>query len=147
MRDEGRLLRVPIRAARNGAASSEYLDPTIRFCRATATPRRDAAGAREKPQDYFSKHAAQWDRIRKLHAADDAVEGAIVAAPLTSRCVRCSISHRTGRMLELFGPSIERGSASISRPTCCRWRVRGFDRAGLNNAACARRHLQSRAAA
>src|SRR5512132_4256992 len=31
-------------------------------------------------QAYFRAHAAQWDRIRKLHVADDAVENAIRSA-------------------------------------------------------------------
>src|SRR4051812_22374854 len=31
-------------------------------------------------QTYFRQHAAQWDRIRKLHVADEAVEAAIRAA-------------------------------------------------------------------
>src|SRR6188508_436525 len=31
-------------------------------------------------QKYFARHAAEWDRIRKLHVADDAVEAAIRAA-------------------------------------------------------------------
>jgi SAM-dependent methyltransferase len=30
-------------------------------------------------QDYFRRHAAEWDRIRRLHVADDAVEAAIKA--------------------------------------------------------------------
>src|SRR6266702_2434853 len=31
-------------------------------------------------QSYFKAHAAQWDRIRRLHAADEAVEAEISAA-------------------------------------------------------------------
>src|SRR6185436_15016376 len=34
----------------------------------------------EAAQVYFGRHAAQWDRIRKLHVADEAVEEAISAA-------------------------------------------------------------------
>src|SRR6476659_4727960 len=30
--------------------------------------------------DYFGRHAAEWDRIRKLHVADESVEAAIRAA-------------------------------------------------------------------
>ena len=53
--------------------------------RAVRRARADAA------QAYFRSHAAQWDRIRKLHVTDEAVEGAISrrarrqAVPLAAR--------------------------------------------------------------
>jgi ubiquinone/menaquinone biosynthesis C-methylase UbiE len=55
-------------------------------------------------------HAAAWDSIRRLHAADEAVEAAISAA-LAERPFRSllDLGTGTGRMLELFGPQIERG--------------------------------------
>ncbi len=61
-------------------------------------------------QTYFRKHAAEWDRIRKLHVADAAVEAAIRDA-LAQRPFRSllDLGTGTGRMLELFGPQIERG--------------------------------------
>src|SRR6201997_709995 len=61
-------------------------------------------------QTYFRRHAAQWDRIRKLHVADEAVEEAIVGA-LAEPPIRAllDLGTGTGRMLELFGPQIERG--------------------------------------
>jgi len=61
-------------------------------------------------QAYFRAHAAEWDRIRKLHVADDAVEAAIRAA-LADKPFRSllDLGTGTGRMLELFGPEIERG--------------------------------------
>jgi ubiquinone/menaquinone biosynthesis C-methylase UbiE/DNA-binding transcriptional ArsR family regulator len=61
-------------------------------------------------QAYFRKHAAEWDRIRKLHVADAAVEAAIRDA-LADRPFRSllDLGTGTGRMLELFGPQIERG--------------------------------------
>jgi len=61
-------------------------------------------------QAYFRRHAAEWDRIRKLHVADEAVEAAIGAA-LDQRPFRSllDLGTGTGRMLELFGPHIERG--------------------------------------
>jgi ubiquinone/menaquinone biosynthesis C-methylase UbiE/DNA-binding transcriptional ArsR family regulator len=61
-------------------------------------------------QAYFRRHAAEWDRIRKLHVADEEVEQAIVAA-LADRPFRSllDLGTGTGRMLELFGPQIERG--------------------------------------
>jgi ubiquinone/menaquinone biosynthesis C-methylase UbiE/DNA-binding transcriptional ArsR family regulator len=61
-------------------------------------------------QNYFRAHAGEWDRIRKLHVADAAVENAIVAA-LADRPLRSllDLGTGTGRILELFGPQIERG--------------------------------------
>lgn len=61
-------------------------------------------------QDYFSRQAVQWDRIRKLHAPDEAVEAAIGEA-LSERPFRSllDLGTGTGRILELFGSAIERG--------------------------------------
>jgi len=61
-------------------------------------------------QDYFRSHAAQWDRIRKLHVSDEAVEAAIRDA-LADRPFRSllDLGTGTGRILEMFGPHIERG--------------------------------------
>jgi ubiquinone/menaquinone biosynthesis C-methylase UbiE len=61
-------------------------------------------------QAYFRAHAAEWDRIRKLHVSDAAVEGAIRAA-LSVQPFRSllDLGTGTGRMLELFGHEIERG--------------------------------------
>ena len=56
-------------------------------------------------QNYFRRHAAEWDRIRKLHVADAAVEEAIRAA-LADKPIRSllDLGTGTGRMLELFAP-------------------------------------------
>ena len=61
-------------------------------------------------QNYFRRHAAQWDRIRQLHVADTAVEAAIRGA-LADKPIRSllDLGTGTGRMLELFGGDIERG--------------------------------------
>ena len=61
-------------------------------------------------QNYFRRHAAQWDRIRKLHVADAAVEDAIRTA-LADKPIRAllDLGTGTGRMLELFAENIERG--------------------------------------
>ena len=61
-------------------------------------------------QSYFRAHAAEWDRIRRLHAADAAVEAEIQAV-LADRPFRSllDLGTGTGRMLELLGPELERG--------------------------------------
>ncbi len=85
-------------------------------------------------QTYFREHAAEWDRIRKLHVADEAVEGAIRAA-LADKPFRSllDLGTGTGRMLELFGPEIERGlglDLSLDMLLLARDRL---ERAGLKN--------------
>jgi ubiquinone/menaquinone biosynthesis C-methylase UbiE len=61
-------------------------------------------------QAYFRAHAAEWDRIRKLHVPEAAVEEAIRAA-LAEKPFRSllDLGTGTGRMLELFGRDVERG--------------------------------------
>ena len=85
-------------------------------------------------QDYFRAHAAEWDRIRKLHAADDAVEAAIRAA-LTERPIRSllDLGTGTGRMLELFAPSIERGLGIDLSPAMLALARARLDRAGFKH--------------
>jgi ubiquinone/menaquinone biosynthesis C-methylase UbiE len=85
-------------------------------------------------QKYFARHAAEWDRIRKLHVADEAVEEAISTA-LADKPFRSllDLGTGTGRMLELFGPSIERGlglDMSLDMLSLARTRL---DRAGLRH--------------
>ena len=83
-------------------------DPTIARDHERLTAVREARA--EAAQNYFRAHAAEWDRLRKLHAADDAVEQAIQKA-LGDRSFRSllDLGTGTGRMLELFGPQIDRG--------------------------------------
>ena len=76
----------------------------------------------------------QWDRIRKLHVADEAVEGAIRDA-LADRPFRSllDLGTGTGRMLELFGPEIERGlGIDLSLDMLLLARAR-LERAGLRH--------------
>jgi ubiquinone/menaquinone biosynthesis C-methylase UbiE/DNA-binding transcriptional ArsR family regulator len=94
--------------ARELVARLDPADPNaVRDRERLASVRRARAQA---AQDYFRSHAAQWDRIRKLHVADEAVERAIADA-LAERPFRSllDLGTGTGRMLELFGANIERG--------------------------------------
>ncbi len=83
-------------------------DPTIARDRERLAAVREARA--DAAQNYFRAHAAEWDRLRKLHAADDAVEQAIQKA-LGDKPFRSllDLGTGTGRMLELFGPQLERG--------------------------------------
>ncbi len=90
-------------------------------------------------QNYFRRHAAEWDRIRRLHLADEAVEQAISIA-LGDQPIRSllDLGTGTGRMLELFAPRFERGlglDLSLDMLALARERL---DRVGLKH--CAVRH-------
>jgi ubiquinone/menaquinone biosynthesis C-methylase UbiE len=90
-------------------------------------------------QNYFRRHAAEWDRIRRLHIADTAVEEAIRAA-LADQPIRSllDLGTGTGRMLELFAGDIERGlGLDLSLDMLALARAR-LDRAGLKH--CTVRH-------
>src|SRR5262249_42238596 len=118
--------------ARELVARLDPADPIIARDRERLTSVRAARAA--SAQAYFRRHAAEWDRIRKLHVADDQVEQAIVAA-LAERPVRSllDLGTGTGRMLELFGPQIERGlglDLSLDMLALARSRL---DRAGLRH--------------
>jgi ubiquinone/menaquinone biosynthesis C-methylase UbiE len=118
--------------ARELIARLDPSDPTIaRDRERLAAVRADRAGA---AQAYFGAHAAEWDRIRKLHAADEAVEAAMRAV-LSGTPIRAllDLGTGTGRMLELFGPEIERGlGLDLSLDMLALARAR-LDRAGLRH--------------
>jgi ubiquinone/menaquinone biosynthesis C-methylase UbiE len=94
--------------ARTLLAQLNPADPIIARDRDRLASVRAARAA--AAQAYFRAHAAEWDRIRKLHAADAAVEEAIRVA-LADKPFRSllDLGTGTGRMLELFGREIERG--------------------------------------
>jgi len=122
----------PADIARAMVARLDANDPVIARDRerlaAVRTARATAA------QNYFRRHAAEWDRIRKLHVADAAVEEAIRAA-LADKPIRAllDLGTGTGRMLELFGNDIERGlGLDLSLDMLALARAR-LDRAGLKN--------------
>jgi ubiquinone/menaquinone biosynthesis C-methylase UbiE len=107
-------------------------DATLLRDRERLTAVRSARAA--AAQAYFRRHAAEWDRIRKLHVADEAVERAICGA-LAGSEIRAllDLGTGTGRMLELFGRSIERGlglDMSLDMLALARARL---DRAGLRH--------------
>ncbi|MEA2977022.1 MAG: hypothetical protein QOF19_2542 [Alphaproteobacteria bacterium] len=107
-------------------------DATVARDRERLTAVRTARAA--AAQAYFRRHAVEWDRIRKLHVADADVEEAIRAA-VADRPIHSllDLGTGTGRMLELFGPDIERGlglDLSLDMLALARERL---DRAGLRH--------------
>ncbi len=118
--------------ARDLIARLDSSDATLQRDRERLAAVRSARAA--AAQAYFRRHAAEWDRIRKLHVADEAVEDAIVSA-LSGADLRSllDLGTGTGRMLELFGPTIERGlglDMSLDMLSLARARL---DRAGLKH--------------
>jgi ubiquinone/menaquinone biosynthesis C-methylase UbiE/Fe2+ or Zn2+ uptake regulation protein len=85
-------------------------------------------------QAYFRRHAAEWDRIRRLHVADAAVEAAVAAA-LADRPFRSllDLGTGTGRILELLGPGIERGLGIDLSPDMLALARARLERAGLRH--------------
>ncbi len=118
--------------ARTLLARLDPADPTIARDRERLTAVRKARAA--AAQTYFRQHAAEWDRIRKLHTPDEAVETAIQAAladaPFTSLL---DLGTGTGRMLELFGPEIERGLGIDLSLDMLKFARDRLDRAGLKH--------------
>lgn len=103
---------------------------------------RDAerlADVKRRQQDrataYFAANAESWDQMRSLHAADRAVEAALLDVvgkkPFQSML---DLGTGTGRMLEIFGPLYVRGvGVDLSREMLAVARA-NLDRAGVTNA-------------
>ncbi len=89
-------------------ADVDTSDPTIERDRSRSEAmKRDRASA---AQSFFETHAADWDRIRSLHIAEGDVESAMKrslgAGPFS---FMLDLGTGTGRTLELFADSYERG--------------------------------------
>jgi ubiquinone/menaquinone biosynthesis C-methylase UbiE len=129
------------RLAERGPTAALAREPVARLDASDQVAVRDRgrlaavrAARAQAAQDYFRAHAAEWDRIRKLHVADEAVEAAIRDA-LADRPFRSllDLGTGTGRILEMFGPAVERGlgiDLSLDMLLLARERV---ERAGLRH--------------
>jgi ArsR family transcriptional regulator len=94
--------------ARGLIAAIDETDPLIQRDRVRAEAlKRERA---EAAQAFFREHAAEWDRIRSLHVAEDEVEAAIRTAlgpgPFD---LLVDLGTGTGRMLELLADRYRRG--------------------------------------
>jgi len=83
---------------------------------------------------YFRANAAQWDSIRSLYVAEREVEGALqTLLPAEGLRDLLDIGTGTGRMLEIFGPQVERAvGVDLSREMLAVARV-NLERANLRN--------------
>ncbi|MGH9134048.1 MAG: ArsR/SmtB family transcription factor [Ilumatobacteraceae bacterium] len=125
------------RVVRRALADLDPGDPAIAHDRQRLSAvRADRAAA---AQQYFASHAANWDRIRRLHVADQRIEQSIVTA-LAGQPYRSvlDLGTGTGRMLELLGPRIERGLGCDLSPEMLAIARTKLDRAGLRH--CRVRH-------
>ena len=88
---------------------------------------------------YFSRNAAEWDKLRSLHIAEAEVEASLRRLlPASGIADLLDIGTGTGRMLELFGPSVGRGvGIDLSREMLSVARA-NLQKAGLRN--CQVRH-------
>jgi len=102
---------------------------------ATIREARAAAAA-----EFFRTNAADWERLRSLHAPDRDVEGAVLQVlgptPIESFL---DAGTGTGRMLELLAPHVRRGTGVDSSPEMLAIARDRLERAGV-------RHCQVRLA-
>jgi len=91
-----------------GAAIAALADPTLQEADKTRLAHVRQARANEAAA-YFKSNAAEWERIRSLHAPEAAVEDAI-ARHLTAATIEnfLDAGTGTGRMLELIAPHARR---------------------------------------
>jgi ubiquinone/menaquinone biosynthesis C-methylase UbiE len=85
--------------------------------------------------EYFRRHAADWDRIRALHASDDVVEAALKAligdTPVNALL---DLGTGTGRMLELFAPLASRAVGVDASAEMLAIARAHLEKAGIRNA-------------
>jgi len=84
-------------------------------------------------QSYFSRVARDWDRVRSLHAPDEAVEAAVAevigAGPIGSLL---DLGTGTGRMLQLFAPRSSRAVGVDASHAMLAVARANLERAGLS---------------
>ena len=88
----------------------------------------------ETAHRYFTEHAGEWDTIRALHVAEDAVEDAVLAAvgnrPFDSLL---DLGTGTGRMLELLQPLYAKAVGIDASSSMLAVARANLDRAGITN--------------
>ncbi|HMO76241.1 MAG TPA: metalloregulator ArsR/SmtB family transcription factor [Sphingopyxis sp.] len=83
-----------------------------------AAVRIERAAAAER---YFAEHAAEWDAIRSRHVAESEVEAAMLAMVAGRRLGHLlDIGTGTGRMAEIFAPTVRRITALDRSPEMLR---------------------------
>ncbi len=85
---------------------------------------------------YFRKNAPHWNRLRSLHVDESEVEN-VLKRMLPGRRVGklLDVGTGTGRMLEVFGPRMERGTGIDLSPDMLAVARANLERSGLDNCA------------
>lgn len=109
------------------------LDPAdATLCRDRARAEAVRKARAEAAQAYFRIHAAEWDRIRTLHVAEEQVEAAMLEAlgegPFS---LLVDLGTGTGRILELFGKRAKRALGFDLNHDMLAYARMKLDRAGL----------------
>lgn len=97
------------------------------------------SGRTASSQAFFEENAAEWERLRQLHVADDRVEEAIVGV-VAERAPSSvlDLGTGTGRMLQLLGPKVSKGVGIDSSPKMLAIARANLEHAGLRH--CTVRH-------
>ncbi len=107
-------------------------DPTLSADRARLQATREAR--RKQAATYFAEQAADWDRIRALHAPEERVEAALISMigdkPFRSLL---DLGTGTGRMLELLAPRAVRAVGIDQSAAMLALARSHIDQAGLRN--------------
>lgn len=99
--------------------------------RRLADVRRERA---HQAEQYFARHAAEWDRIRSMHVPESRVEAAIVGMLGTRRIeTLLDVGTGTGRMLELLAPAATRAVGLDISPAMLAVARANVEKAGLRN--------------
>ena len=118
--------------ARDLIARLDPADPILVADRARLEMTREAR--RRQAAAYFAERAADWDRIRALHAPEERVEAAVMAM-IGEKPIRAllDLGTGTGRMLELAAPLAERAVGVDQSPAMLALARSRIDQSGLHN--------------
>jgi ubiquinone/menaquinone biosynthesis C-methylase UbiE/DNA-binding transcriptional ArsR family regulator len=107
-------------------------DPVLTTDRARLEVTREAR--RKQAAAYFAERAADWDRIRAMHAPEERVEEAIRAL-VGDRRIRALLDLGTGsgRMLELLAPYADRAVGVDQNPAMLNLARAHIEKEGLRN--------------
>ena len=107
-------------------------DPVLQADRARLDMTREAR--RKQAAAYFAERAADWDRIRAMHAPEERVEAAILETLGRERIREAlDLGTGTGRMLELIAPLADHAIGVDQSPAMLAIARARFDQAGLRN--------------
>ena len=111
------------------------LDPADATLQADRARLAEVRAARQAHAErYFALQAANWDRLRAMHVAEEHVEGAVLEAvgPGPFHAV-LDLGTGTGRMLELLAPRAARAVGIDGSPAMLSVARSRLDRKGLRN--------------